>query len=100
MNEFGFKNNDLNIIVNTISALPGIEKAVIFGSRAKGNYKEGSDVDIAVWTLSNDTALQLWGNLNDKTLLPYKFDVLNYNKIDNSDLKDHIQRMGIEIYSA
>jgi predicted nucleotidyltransferase len=96
--KFGFKQGDLEIIVQTFSKFPGIKKAVIFGSRAKGNYQAGSDADIAVWAINNDIVLQLTGFLNDETLLPYKFDVLDYDRIDNRDLKEHIERVGIKIY--
>ncbi|MDB4925475.1 nucleotidyltransferase family protein [Mucilaginibacter sp.] len=97
-NKLGFKQDDLSIIVQIISTFPGIKKAVIFGSRAKGNYKAGSDIDIAVCAINNDSILQLSGVLNDETLLPYKFDLLNYDTINNKELKEHIDRAGIEIY--
>jgi uncharacterized protein len=95
---FGFKQGDLETIVEVLSMFPEIKKAAIFGSRAKGNYKRGSDVDIAIWTENNIGAWQLPGILNEETLLPYKFDVLDYDKIDNMQLKEHITRAGIEIY--
>jgi len=94
----GFKNGDLETIVQTISKFPEIKRAVIFGSRAKGSYRAGSDVDIAVWAINNDVTGQLSGILNDEILLPYKFDVLNYDKIDNEELKEQIKQAGIEIY--
>jgi predicted nucleotidyltransferase len=97
-NRFGFKPGDLETIVQTLSKFPEIKKAVIFGSRAKGTYQAGSDVDIAVWAINDDKIRQLSGILNDETLLPYKFDILNYDKIDTQELKEHINRAGIEIY--
>jgi predicted nucleotidyltransferase len=97
-NQFGFKQGDLETIVQMISKFPEIERAVIFGSRAKGNFRAGSDADIAVWTINNDAVWQLAGILNDETLLPYKFDVLNYDKVDNPELKDQINTSGLEIY--
>lgn len=96
-NEFGFKSDDLWIIVQSISKFPEITKAVIFGSRARGNHQAGSDTDIAVWTTNDDTIWQLSGVLNDETLLPYKFDIVHYNKIDNPELKEQIN-LGVEIY--
>jgi predicted nucleotidyltransferase len=95
---FGFKKGDLETIIQIISKFPEITKAVIFGSRAKGNYQAGSDADIAVWTMNNAIVGQLSGILNDETLLPYKFDVLNYDKIDNQELKKQISQSGVEIY--
>ncbi|MFI5161770.1 MAG: nucleotidyltransferase family protein [Sphingobacteriales bacterium] len=97
-NKFGFKDGDLEIITQTLAKVPGINKAVIFGSRAKGNYQAGSDTDIAVWTMNDSAVSQLSGILNDQTLLPYKFDILNYGTIDNPGLKEQINRTGVEIY--
>jgi len=98
INKLGFKQDDLSTIVQIISTIPEIKKVVIFGSRAKGNYKTGSDTDMAVWSINDAAVLRLSGILNDETLLPYKFDVLNYDTINSNELKEHIDRVGIEIY--
>jgi len=96
--DFGFKHGDLETIIQTISKFPEIKRAVIFGSRAKGNYQAGSDADIAIWTINDGIVWQLSGILNDETLLPYKFDILNYDKIENPELKEQINQTGLEIY--
>ena len=96
----GFKAGDLDAIIGIISNLHTITKASVFGSRAKGNYQKGSDVDIVIWSASEDDALQLRSVLNDETLLPYKFDVINYYQIDNRDLKEHVDRQGVIIYQT
>ncbi len=70
-----------------------IEKAIIFGSRAKGNFLPGSDVDIAV--IGNERKLS--DALNEESHLVYYFDVVNLEKIENENLKEHIKRVGKEI---
>lgn len=95
---FGFKAGDLSVIIGVLAQFTSVKKAVIFGSRAKGNYKPGSDVDMAVWLEGDDITAQLSGMLNDETMLPYKFDVINYNTINNKDLTEHINRVGIVFY--
>jgi len=70
-----------------------IEKAIIFGSRAKGNFLPGSDVDIAV--IGNEKALS--DALNEESHLVYYFDIVNLEKIENENLKEHIKRVGKEI---
>jgi predicted nucleotidyltransferase len=97
---FGLKSGDLEIIVGVISKFPGIKKAVIFGSRAKGNNQPGSDVDVAIWAVDGNAAWRLPGILNDETLLPYKFDVLNYDELDNPDLKEQIDKIGVQIFQS
>ena len=95
---FGFRAGDLAVIIQTLSLFAEIDKAVIFGSRANGNFNVGSDTDIAVWITGNDIVAQLAGILNEETPLPYKFDVLNYDKVNHAELKQQIDLHGIEIY--
>ncbi len=96
--EFGFKTGDFELITNVIAQFDTVQKAALFGSRAKGNYKQGSDVDIAIWLEGEDITPHINGLLNDETILPYTFDVLNYQTIINKDLTEHIDRVGIVFY--
>jgi predicted nucleotidyltransferase len=96
----GLTLEDIQLIVNKISVYKEIDKALIFGSRAKGNYKHGSDVDICLMgnhiTLHQSASLS-W-KLNEETNLPWHFDILVYNNLTNQELKEHIDRVGIQIY--
>jgi predicted nucleotidyltransferase len=82
-----------------IKKFPEIEKAKIFGSRAIGNYKRGSDIDIAIIgnNITFGTVLRLKNYLEDSTL-PYFVDILDYKSIKNQELKKHIDEKGIELY--
>lgn len=77
-----------------------IEAAILYGSRAKGNFKPGSDIDLVLkgerlnLFVLNRISLEL-----DDLLLPYTFDVSIYHNIDNPDLKDHIALVGIIFYA-
>ncbi|WP_294186688.1 nucleotidyltransferase domain-containing protein [uncultured Clostridium sp.] len=98
--EFGFKEFDLKYIKEKISGFDEIERAVIFGSRAKGNYKPGSDVDIAIMgeNISFDTVSRLHSLLEDQGPLPYLFDIIDYTHLNHDELKSHIDRVGKIIY--
>lgn len=100
MNQFGLTEAALKVIVGKIAPHPEIEKAVIFGSRAIGNYKSGSDVDIALF--GRDVTFKLTtdisAELNERTTQPYFFDLLNFNAIDNDELKRHVNDFGIVIF--
>ena len=89
-------------IIRSLQQMPAAETAYIFGSRAKGNYRQGSDVDIAIMgaQCTDATALDLSAILNERIPSPYFFDVVNYSTIRNADLKDHIDRVGILLYGA
>lgn len=97
---FGLRESDLDYIKEAIKKFPEIEKAVIFGSRAKGNYKPGSDVDIAIYgkNVTFDTLSGLHAMLEDYGPLPYFFDVVDYMHLENKELKEHIDRVGKIIF--
>jgi predicted nucleotidyltransferase len=94
----GFKVDDLDVIKAILKKYPQVEQAIVFGSRAKGNFKPGSDVDIVLNGNVNDIVTDISFSLNEDSLLPYKFDVLDYNSITNQNLLDHISRVGIIFY--
>jgi predicted nucleotidyltransferase len=75
-----------------------IKKLILFGSRAKGTAKAGSDIDLAVIGdgIGFREICQLGTKLDDLDL-PYEIDIVNYNTISNTKLKEHIDRVGIEI---
>lgn len=78
---------------------PEIKKVVLYGSRAKGNYKLGSDIDLAIFSdsLSITQSLKIETEIDD-LLLPYKVDLCIFSQIDNPDLIEHINRVGIIFY--
>lgn len=101
MNECGgLIRKDLEIISKAVNDRSEIEKAVLFGSRAKGNYKHGSDVDIAIAgkEIDHKTVLNLSYFLNEETRMPYHFDIVHFEAIKNNELKEHIQRAGVILY--
>ncbi|MBV1916155.1 MAG: nucleotidyltransferase domain-containing protein [Pseudomonadales bacterium] len=77
-----------------------IEAVLIYGSRAKGNYKRGSDIDLTIKgaLLSFSELMQIEDEIDD-LYLPYQVDLSQYEAIENSDLLDHINRVGVTIYS-
>jgi len=86
--------------VNEVFArYPKIEIVKLYGSRAKGNYRSGSDIDL---TIMGDglSASQLPGIETelDDLLLPHKIDISLFRQIEHEDLVDHIERVGIELY--
>ena len=100
MNNTGLRQPDLDIVLSVLSEFPNIKEAVIFGSRAKGNFRNGSDVDIALKgeNINLEIVTTISYKLNEETILPYKFDVLDYQSINNNKLTEHINRIGISVY--
>ena len=94
----GLRKEDREVILNVLKKFAGIEEAMIFGSRAMGNFKHGSDIDLALKGKVADIYLRVKSILNQETLLPYNFDVLDYENISNQKLKAHIDNYGETIY--
>lgn len=97
---FGLTLNDLDKIIAILDKYPEVLEASIFGSRAMGNYHQGSDVDIVIKGshITHATVNQLSYELNEETDLPYTFDIVDYHSISEKALTDHIDRVAISIY--
>jgi predicted nucleotidyltransferase len=96
---FGLKESLLQDIIGVISKYPDIKRAVIFGSRARGDYRYNSDIDIAVFT-SQDTQVSgsLLFDLEELDCL-YRFDVVDAGTVNNANLLNVIEVQGVEIFS-
>jgi predicted nucleotidyltransferase len=91
---FGLKEEVIKQIQGVLRRHPEVEAAVLYGSRAKGNYREGSDIDLS---LSGDISFASLGDIIDELddlLLAYTIDVAVYDHLNNGSLKDHIRRVG------
>ncbi len=102
MNLFGITPKSYQLLIDTFVKYPQIEKAILFGSRAKGNYKKSSDIDLALLgkNCNASIALNIKGILNEDLPIPYFVDIVDYDSLKHKDLKNHIDRIGIEFYSA
>jgi predicted nucleotidyltransferase len=97
--KYGLPDSALSEIKQTFRQCPKVEKAVLFGSRAKGNFRNGSDIDIAVYgkDLSFDDFLTLKVKLDELDLLE-SIDLIKFESIEDPDLIDHIKRVGIVLF--
>lgn len=80
---------------------PEIERIDVFGSRVLGNAKKGSDIDLAVYggTLTPQVVSAFQDCLEEKTNIPYLFDIIQFEVIQNTALRDHITQFGRPLYS-
>jgi predicted nucleotidyltransferase len=99
LDRFGLKDSILEKIRKVFSACLEIERVILYGSRAKGNYRNGSDIDLTIVgdqvTAEHLSRLQL---ALDDLLLPYTIDLSLMRQIDNPDLLGHINRVGVVFY--
>ena len=96
---YGLKDKAIEQIISVLAGYPQVEKAILYGSRAKGNYKIGSDIDLTMIgdMLTIHIINQISNDLDD-LLLPYTFDISIFHQISNPDLVDHIERIGKVFY--
>jgi len=98
---FCLRQQDLDEIIHILQRFSAIEEAILFGSRAKGNYKKGSDIDIAVKgkAIDHHVVASLSFLLNEESAIPYFFDIIHFEEISEKELVEHINRVGKSIYS-
>jgi predicted nucleotidyltransferase len=99
MKQFGLKPEQIDALSRCFAKYPAIEQVILYGSRAKGNFKDGSDIDLTIIDsdMTFSELLQL-ENMLDDLLLPYKIDLSLKRQISNAELVDHIERAGKLFY--
>lgn len=90
---------ELGLIARIFRQHPEIAVVKIFGSRAKGTHQPNSDVDLVLWGEIDPLRAETIAAELDELPLPYRFDVLPFAQIELQSLRDHIERVGITIYS-
>ena len=96
---YGLKEQTIESICGVFARHPLVEKAMLYESRAMGNFKPGSDIDLTLFGESL-TSLEL-GVIEeelDDLLLPYQIDLSIFHRIENMDLREHIERVGVVFY--
>ena len=100
MNLFGLTDTSFQKLMQALETFPEIEKAIMFGSRAMGTEKKGSDVDLAIQgqSVTSETVTKLHTLLEENLPLPYFFDIVDYATIQTPELKRHIDEFGKTFY--
>ncbi|WP_394774276.1 nucleotidyltransferase domain-containing protein [Flavobacterium sp.] len=99
MNSFGLPSDYINKINSVFQEYFNIDEVIIFGSRAKGNYRDNSDIDLAIKGKFIDlSTLQQIENKLEELYIPNFIDLIMFDKIENTDLIDHINRVGKQFY--
>jgi predicted nucleotidyltransferase len=97
---FGLSDETLETLNGFFQTRKNIQKVILYGSRAMGNYRAGSDIDITLISggdFSTGDLMDLEGELADSGL-PYFVDVSIFAKLTNKNFTDHINRVGKILY--
>lgn len=97
--KFGIKEETIAKITSVFEKYPEVEEVVIYGSRAKGNYREGSDIDLTIkGSKMKDGILSKINCEIDELNTPYLFDISIIHQLHSPDLEEHILRVGKVFY--
>lgn len=99
MPDFGLPDTTLAAIRLILADFPAVEKAILYGSRAKGNYRRGSDIDLAL--VGDALGYHILGEIAarlEESPIPYQVDLILWDQIDHGKLREHIERVGVVFY--
>ena len=96
---YGLPEATVDKICGVFARFPEVERAVLYGSRAKGNYKTGSDIDLTLYgeQLTSRLCATIASELDD-LLLPYTIDLSVFDELNHAKLREHIERVGVVFY--
>jgi len=99
MPEFGLPDKTLAIMREILASHPAVQEAILYGSRAMGNYRRGSDIDLTVTgdAIDERTMSRIAGQF-DEAPIPYTVDLSHWEDVRNSNLREHIARVGKVFY--
>ena len=99
MPAFGLSEKTLTVIRQILADYPAIKKVILYGSRANGTYKNGSDIDLTLIgdALDHHIFGEIAGRLEESPI-PYQVDLSLWEQIDNQNLLEHIERVGVVFY--
>lgn len=100
LNEFGLSDWTMSDLRSVFRRHPKVRKVILFGSRAKGNFRTGSDIDLALVgeDIDHEEMLRIYNDIDDLGLL-YKVDLLHYEEKQGTPIGDHIERIGKVFFS-
>lgn len=99
MSEYGLSDKTVALIRQILEDFPAVEKAVLYGSRAKGTYRHGSDIDLTLFGehLDLQVLAEIAVRLEDLPI-PYQVDLSLWEQIAHEGLREHIMRVGVVFY--
>lgn len=101
LNDWGLSDWTMTDLRGVFSHYPNVNKVILFGSRAKGNFRSGSDIDLAVVGegIDHKELVDIMNDIDDLGLL-YYVDILNYGDHKGTSIGQHIDRQGKVFYEA
>ena len=98
--QHGLMERDRQTLFEIFEKFQEVKSVYLYGSRAKGTYKSGSDIDLAIMNgnVSPKTIRSIKAEIQDSNL-PYFVDITDFTTLNHKELAEHIQRMGVPFYA-
>jgi predicted nucleotidyltransferase len=99
MSEFGLPDKTTAIVRQILADFPAVERAILYGSRAIGNDKPGSDIDLTLF--GDQLNLRILGQIAarlEESPIPYQVDLSIWSQLNHAGLREHIERVGVIFY--
>ncbi len=97
--KYGLKQETINQLQTIFMQYPELEKVILYGSRSQGNYKQGSDIDLAFFGKALTQHHLFWIDEHIETLhLPYMLDLSLFEQLENPQLQHQILKFGEIVY--
>jgi predicted nucleotidyltransferase len=94
----GVSNEIMDRLLALFTSYSEVKRVIIFGSRARGDYKHNSDIDVAIFAEGGISG-ELYANI-DEAVGIYKVDIIDMCTLDNEKLIRNVAEQGIEIYNS
>lgn len=95
--KFGLSDAQLATLREVLARCPAVQRAMVFGSRAMGNHKEASDIDLALFGPLKASDVSGLKEAFEESYLPFFVDVVAYDLVKNAALREHIDKEGVEL---
>lgn len=97
---FGLSEATIGQICQVFERYPQISQAILYGSRAIGDYRNGSDIDLTLRGDSDLTRQMLAKIANelDGLYIPYTVDLSAYHELNDPNLSQQIEEVGLLFY--
>ena len=95
----GLDSETVARITGVLARFPEVERVILFGSRAKGTHRRGSDIDLAF--VGREIDWRKLGQIDDALddlLLPYRFSLIGLDERTDAEVAAHIRRVGVAFY--
>ncbi len=96
---FGLPDHTITLIKNYFQQQPDVNEVRVYGSRAMGKQKRGSDIDLAIYTTADEDISGRIKSGLDALSTPYMFDITDYERIGHTGLKEHIDHVGKPLFT-